>query len=110
MSSDEFYNITQQTVSGNLDLLCVLKYLDLLQNCSEDLKSSSNKRLRFEICILKLCLNSSDKVFSKLDVTSSISNKLSDSKNCQSSYSTPALINDVGNVDKEKPRKHDNQD
>ena len=110
MSSDEFYNITQQTVSGNLDLLCVLKYLDLLQNCSEDLKSSSNKRLRFEICILKLCLNSSDKVFSKLDVTSSISNKLSDSKNCQSSYSTPALINDVGNVDKEKPRKHDNQE
>lgn len=110
ISSSEFSNITKQAASGDLNLSSLLRYLDLLQNCSEDLKSSSNKRLRFEVCILKLCLHSSNDVFSKLNVANSVSNKISDSKNCQSSYNTTALLSDIDNINREKPIKHDNQE
>jgi DNA polymerase III gamma/tau subunit len=55
LSSNEFSSLAKQKIPKKLNVSQIIKILDILQDCSENLKNSSNRRLLFEICILKLC-------------------------------------------------------
>lgn len=97
LSSDEFSDIFKQNVSENLNASEIMKFLDLLQNCSEKLKNSSNKRLQFEVCILKLCSHYSNCVFPASTEGTIVSNKNSDDINNTRDYKSPdskAMLSD----------------
>lgn len=114
LSSDEFSDITKQTVSSDFSVSNTLKFLDLLQNCSEILKNSSNKRLQFEICILKFCLRCSDDVFATLVKDDDVSNKFSDSrkssKHSKTINSESVLTSDIDNINTDETEKHDDSE
>lgn len=87
LSSDEFLDVSQQRISKNLNVSKIIKILDVLQGCSENIKNSSNKRLLFEVCILKLCSSLSGDASSE-----SNENVLSDDNNVSNSVSNGSKL------------------
>lgn len=110
LSSYEYSNIANQVVSNDLNVSNVVKFLDALQNCSESLRNSSNKRLQFEICILKLCLRYSEQAFSTFAKDSKVNDTFSNNKQinkCSENINSELLLNsDTDNISTSKIKKH----
>lgn len=93
LSSNEFLDVSQQKVSKNLSVSNIIKILDILQSCSENIKNSSNKRLLFEVCILKLCSSLSGDTSSKSnEKILSDKKSLSDDNNVSNSVSHDSIL------------------
>lgn len=91
LSSYDFLDVSERRISKNLNISKIIKILDILQNCSENIKNSSNKRLLFEVCILKI-----GSIISNDESSKSAENILSDKK----SLSDNSVSNSVNNNSK----------
>lgn len=110
LSSYEYSNIAEQVISNDLNVSYVLKFLDALQNCSESLRNSSNRRLQFEICILKLCFRYSEHAFSSFVKNDNVNDRFSNSKKinkCSENVDSESVLSSgIDNINTGKIKKH----